>query len=651
MLRTHRSRRRLGVALAAVALTASGTGGLAALTTTTAPAAGDAARADWARCLTGSTDRQAVFARAAEVSGVPEQVLLGVSYLETRWDDHHGEMSTAGGYGPMHLTLRDLGKASGDGAAAKGEGGSAVEGSTGTLLAAADALGVPVEQLRTDPVANVCGGAAVLASYQPTTASGAPRAWTTAVARYADAGREAEATTFVRQVFTTIRTGAERTTDDGQHVTLAATPDATADTAAVQAMGLPAPDDDVSDCPASLDCLSVPAPYEQYGSSPSAYGNHDLADRPHDLAIKYIVIHDTEASWDTSLKLVQDPTYLAWNYTVRSSDGQVAQHLNAKNVGWHAGNWYVNTHSIGVEHEGYAASGATWYTERMYQNSATLVGHLAHEYGVPLDRAHIIGHDQVPGVDAAHVKGMHWDPGPYWDWQHYMSLLGAPLVADRRSGPSDVVTVVPGFADNPEPVTGCTTAGTACPTQGTNVVYLHTAPSEDAPLVSDAGLHTDGSASTTGVSDIGARLAAGQKVVVALRQGEWVATWYLGRLGWFHNRNAAGDAVIRPSQGDVVTPAGATAVPVYGRAYPEASAYPAEIPAQPVSPLQYTLAPGQSYVLADTGVPTDFYYAKTYDDSLAGDHTVVSGKERYLQIWFGHRIAYVKAADVAVHPG
>ena len=83
---------------------------------------------------------------------------------------------------------------------------------------------------------------------------------------------------------------------------------------------------------------------------------------------------------------------------MRSSDGHVAQHVNPKNVGFHAGNWYVNMHSVGIEHEGFAATGATWYTESMYRSSAALVKHLATKYGIPLDRAHIIGHDQVPGI-------------------------------------------------------------------------------------------------------------------------------------------------------------------------------------------------------------------------------------------------------------
>src|SRR2546429_5698423 len=48
--------------------------------------------------------RQADFAAAAQRYGVPASVLLGVSYLESRWDAHQGEPSTDGGYGPMNLT-------------------------------------------------------------------------------------------------------------------------------------------------------------------------------------------------------------------------------------------------------------------------------------------------------------------------------------------------------------------------------------------------------------------------------------------------------------------------------------------------------------------------------------------------------------------
>lgn len=34
------------------------------------------------------------------------------------------------------------------------------------------------------------------------------------------------------------------------------------------------------------------------------------------------------------MKLVQDPTYVSWHYTIRSSDGQIAQHVATKDVAW-----------------------------------------------------------------------------------------------------------------------------------------------------------------------------------------------------------------------------------------------------------------------------------------------------------------------------
>ncbi|MGM0364505.1 N-acetylmuramoyl-L-alanine amidase, partial [Streptomyces griseoaurantiacus] len=47
---------------------------------------------------------QRAFAAAAAEYHVPGSVLLGVSYLQSRWDTHAGAPSVSGGYGPMHLT-------------------------------------------------------------------------------------------------------------------------------------------------------------------------------------------------------------------------------------------------------------------------------------------------------------------------------------------------------------------------------------------------------------------------------------------------------------------------------------------------------------------------------------------------------------------
>jgi len=644
------------------------TGPLAASFTALASTPGQAT--DWSACLQGSSDRQAVFSRAAERSGVPQSVLLGVSFMESRWDDHGSAPSTSAGYGPMHLTSpKGIEAAPLEHAMGKGDGSRTDRRSRmavtrqrigkdalSTLAKASALTGITEDRLSSDAVANICGGAAVLAQYQRE-AGGAEDLgdWAAAVARYSGAVDQGSALRFAKQVFAAIREGRSRTTNDGQRVVLRPNASARVDEGAVARLGLPRVMGGRPDCPTGLGCEWLPAPYQHYGKAPGAYGNHDLANRQTDMDIEYIVIHDTEATYDTTLQLVSDPTYVSWQYSLRSVDGHIAQHVDNSDVAWHAGNWYVNMHSIGLEHEGFAARGAAWYTEAMYQTSATLVRYLAAKYGVPLDRGHIIGHDQIPGILPANVRTMHWDPGPYWDWEHYFDLLGAPITSDG-DGTSAVVTVAPGFDDNLQPVTGCdgdaTTADT-CPVQGTNFVYLYSQPSLSAPFVTDAGLVAPGQTpvpSTTFVSDIGARAAAGQKLVVAQVQGDWLQVWWLGGPAWVYN--PATDPVLVSSRGQVVTPASTSAVPVYGRAYPEQTAYPAEIPYQTVAPLQYTIKPGQSFVLADAEIESDYYYAKTFRCKyVALDCTEVTGVDRYYQIWFGHRLVFVRAADVAIQDG
>lgn len=460
-------------------------------------------------------------------------MLLGVSYLESRWEDHDGAVSASGGYGPMHLTRSDLGRPTGLQMAGKGEQDSRTPATTGTLNRAVQVTGIAERRLRSDAVANICGGAAVLASYQEGTVDRSPAAWSKAVALYSGAADEQTALRFVRQAFSVIRAGESRTTADGSRVTLAPRQQARVDVAAVQEAGLLEPGLTEADCPPALGCEVIEAPYEWYGApDPGAYGNHDLVDRPHDLSIDYIVIHNTEGNWERALELVTDPEYVSWQYTLRSADGHIAQHVDNRQVAWHAGNWYVNMHSIRLEHEGVAARGAKWFTEEMYRTSARLVRRLRKKYDIPRDRAHIIGHDQIPGTTTPTIPGMHWDTGPFWDWEHYMRLIKAPIERDRHR--TNLVTVAPGFEDNQQVVTDCK-PGWVCRPQGTNFVYLHTQPNKRAPLVQDIGLRPDGSFSTRQVSDIGARAAAGHEFKVVGRKGRWLKVWWLGEEAWLKN--------------------------------------------------------------------------------------------------------------------
>lgn len=63
-----------------------------------------------------------------------------------------------------------------------------------------------------------------------------------------------------------------------------------------------------AECPNGLACRVVPAAYEQNSADPGDYGNYDLAARPSDgLAIRYVVIHDTEYGYDPTIALFQNP--------------------------------------------------------------------------------------------------------------------------------------------------------------------------------------------------------------------------------------------------------------------------------------------------------------------------------------------------------
>ena len=248
---------------------------------------------------------------------------------------------------------------------------------------AAALTGAAREALRDDPAANIRGGAALLASYQkaPGRARGSasdPAAWYGAVARYSGADSADAAAAFADEVYATIRAGAARTTDDGQRRTAGRPRRSRRSAARLDRLGLrKLARPDGLECPRDRLLRVDPGALRAVRAGPAHYGNHDLSDRPARQKIEYIVIHDTEASWATTLDLVQDPTYVSWHYTLRSVDGHIAQHVKTKDVAWHAGNWYVNAKLDRPRARGLRGRQGTWYTEAMYRTSAKLVRYLA----------------------------------------------------------------------------------------------------------------------------------------------------------------------------------------------------------------------------------------------------------------------------------
>ncbi|MFK4119882.1 N-acetylmuramoyl-L-alanine amidase [Streptomyces longwoodensis] len=599
-----------------------------------------AALADTASSIPGT--RQEALLSAADEYRVPPEVLLALSHQESAWEGHDGLPSADGGYGPMNLTDVTPAMMARGGAGAVGRADLdhlAADPALHTLRRAAALTGLTERDLREDDAANIRGGAALLASYERELVGRTPQEaakWYGAVARYSQAEQRHTAAGFADRVFRTVREGASATTEDGQRLRLAASPSVTPDRQQIDLLHLKAAAaETATECPATLDCTFV-------AGSPVG---RQVANRPaNGIRIDTIVIHDLESTYDAGVTTLANPTNPASTHYVMASSGAVTQMVPTKDIAFQAGNYSTNLHSIGIEHEGYAAHGAVWYTEAQYQATADLVTYLAGRFGIPLDRQHIIGHDNVAGPNSSLVAGMHWDPGYAWDWNHFMNLLGAPvsgLFGVPQTG--SVVAIKPSFADNVQTMTVCpsddpTGQTAACTAQQrqSNSVLLRTAPSESAPLFGDQAVH--GTApGTDRVSDWGSTAQAGQQFVVADVQEDWTAIWFSGAKVWFYNPSGVNT---RTSYGvQIIKPAGAAPAALYGSSYPDKAEYPVGLGASTQAPLNmYSIPVGQAYVATRDAVATDDYFPSS-------GAVVIGGRTMYT-VQYNHRVALVYADDV-----
>lgn len=95
--------------------------------------------------------------------------------------------------------------------------------------------------------------------------------------------------------------------------------------------------------------------------------------------------------------------------------GQHAQIVADELIAWHAREY--NSAWLGIEL--CQPTPRDEYTEYQYQCAAAVVFGWAQKYGIPLDREHLRGHDEIPPG----IREGKSDPGALWDWQKFMSLL------------------------------------------------------------------------------------------------------------------------------------------------------------------------------------------------------------------------------------
>ncbi|GHP14574.1 amidase [Lentilactobacillus fungorum] len=572
-------------------------------------------------------DLQSDFSQAAAKYQVPEAILMAVAYNETVWNNHQFEPSMNAGYGMMHLTD------------AKGLGDDTDSAALETAVDAANLSGESLTAVKSTDAGNINAGAALLAKYQA--ALGLPLSsdinqWYGSVAKYSQNTEQSAAEQFANSVYATIKSGASEKFTDGTTLTLTKQ-DTDPDVTQITKLNLQNTGTQDPNYPSGLNVQYIPGLHAAFDDK-GDYGNFDRSNRPQNgLDIRYIVIHNTETTYEDALKLFQGKSYAAANFLIRSNDGQIAEVIRPENVAWHAGNWFVNSHSVGIEHEGFAVEGGKWFTEPMYEQSAKLVKLLAKRYNVPLDRQHIIGHDNVPGLEAKNQSGMHWDPGSYWDWNHYFKLLGVDL-KHPTAKKSNIVTITPNAKYNLKGKTEkLTNQGHELTEVGANFVYLHQSPSFSAKLMTDPNFKK-GKSGTTEEDDWSDKAVAGQQFVKAGQKGSWTAIYYDGKQAWFYNPANRNTTV---ADGAEVTAKGKTAS-VYGAAYPSASELTSHgFKNAAIKPFA-TIKSGQKYVVG--GIYLADYYNSTFSDQT--QEQFFTGKDHYVQIQFNHRIAYVKQSEV-----
>ncbi|WP_371618020.1 N-acetylmuramoyl-L-alanine amidase [Streptomyces sp. NBC_00454] len=149
--------------------------------------------------------------------------------------------------------------------------------------------------------------------------------------------------------------------------------------------------------------------------------NWRLADRPADYRVDRIVVHVTQGSFGSSVDAFKNPFHKASAHYIVGQDGHIEQMVRELDVAFHSGNRSMNERSIGIEHVGFVDRPQD-FTDAMYEASARLAADICRRYDIPADRKHFLGHSQVPGTD-------HTDPGPHWDWNRYIRLVGAALAS------------------------------------------------------------------------------------------------------------------------------------------------------------------------------------------------------------------------------
>jgi N-acetyl-anhydromuramyl-L-alanine amidase AmpD len=373
------------------------------------------------------------FDQAGTEFGVPADLLRGISFSETRWthmkwNDNDTSSSCSGMprvYGVMGLWDNYYFGHS--------------------LRAAAALIGRTPQELKESPVQNIRGAAALLRKYyeeRPTPegfTAGTIESWQNAVAAFTGFPQQDLAQRRGLEVFSLLSAGYSRDRIRIQPRNV--------DVEKVRSYVR-----SIEETSAPLHRIETPDGAMNQPDYPLAKWNAAYSGNFGTTLIqqKFVVVHDVEGSYLGCISWFKNTTagvsahYVlnthpngvnsstkAPNTTPDAPVGEVTQMVEEKYRAWHVGCW--NSYMIGIEHEGYASVNG-WYTAEGYASSAKLVKYLCDKYNIPKDRNHVIAHQEwqnatwrswvnSTGQGFDPTCNTHVDPGIYWNWSSFMSLV------------------------------------------------------------------------------------------------------------------------------------------------------------------------------------------------------------------------------------
>jgi hypothetical protein len=366
-----------------------------------------------------SQPAEGVFDAAAEQYGVPADLLAALAWHSSSFapgDHDHDEHAPAFGWMGLRPDQVD---------------------------AAALLTGLDPEAIQNSREANIFAGAAVLADLQAVSGawaspSDADERWWNSIVAWNDFDQEWMNHEFAMDLFRTLQRGLHVPTVSGDVVEIAA-----------------------REIPGLADVRFVEAPRSESGlfhgggttDYPGAarfipaHSSNQSSRSGGASAIRRVVIHTVEGSYNGAIGWFQNPSSnVSAHYVVRKSDGEITQQVRDAKKGWHVCG--SNNDTIGIEHEGAASNAATW-TPQILDASARLTAWLVTQYGIPIDRTHIVGHGEIQGAGCSY----RYDPGPHFPWTQYMTMVQnfADGGTSGAAPPDDGVPDAPTLPDGPAP--------------------------------------------------------------------------------------------------------------------------------------------------------------------------------------------------------